>query len=80
MPYSLCYDHSIKIACSVIPSFVYKVVLVADGNFKADHVRQKSDGDVWLMDGAGMAPNGQEYYTFLASAVERYTVSWQCQS
>ena len=55
-------------------SFVYKLVLVADGNFKADHVRQQSDGDVWLVDGAGMSPNRQEYFTFLASAIERFTV------
>jgi len=32
-------------------------VLVADGNFKADHVRQKgSDDEFWLWDGAGMMP------------------------
>ena len=54
--------------------FVYWVVLVADRNFKADHVRQTSDGDVWLMDGAGMFPNHEEYFTFLASAIERFTV------
>ena len=44
--------------------FVYRVVLIADGNFKADHVWQTSDGDVWLMDGAGMLPNCKEYFTF----------------
>lgn len=47
---------------------------MADGNFKADHVRQKSDTDVWLMDGSGMAPNRDEYFTFLASAIEQFTV------
>jgi hypothetical protein len=48
---------------------------VADGNFKADHVRQKnSDGDVWLWDGAGMAPNQAEYGRFLQGAIERLTV------
>ena len=57
-----------------IPRFVFKLVLVADGNFKADHVRQHSDGDVWLIDGAGMSPNRDEYVTFLASAIERLTV------
>jgi len=56
------------------PRFVYKVVLVADGNFKADHVRQQSDRDVWLMDGAGVSPNHDKYFTFLASAIERFTV------
>jgi len=48
---------------------------VADGNFKADHVRQKnSDGDVWLWDGAGMAPNQAEYGRFLQGAIERLMV------
>lgn len=56
------------------PRFVYKVVLVADGNFKADHVRQKSNDDIWLMDGAGMAANRQQYWDFLATAIERLTV------
>jgi CxC2 like cysteine cluster associated with KDZ transposases len=60
--------------------FVFKLVLVADGNFKADHVRQKSDGDIWLMDGAGMAPNHKEYITFVASAIERFTVRTVCQT
>jgi hypothetical protein len=27
------------------------------------------------MDGAGMAPNRDEYFSFLAKAIERYTVS-----
>ena len=48
---------------------------MADGNFKADHVRQKnSDGDVWLWDGAGMAPNQAEYGRFLQGAIERLMV------
>jgi hypothetical protein len=54
--------------------FVFKLQLVADGNFKADHVRQKSDGDIWLINGGGMSPNREEYFTFLASALERFTV------
>ena len=49
-------------------------MLVADGNFKADHVRQQSDGDVWLLDGGGMSANREEYFSFLASAIERLTV------
>ena len=57
-------------------SFVYRRIFVADGNFKADHVRQKDrDGDIWLLDGAGMMPNRKEYSTFLKSAKERSTVS-----
>lgn len=50
-------------------------MFVADGNFKADHVRQKEpNGDVWLWDGAGMAPNQEEYSTYLQTAIERRTV------
>ena len=53
--------------------FVFKCVFMADGNFKADHVQQKnSDADIWLWDGAGMAPNQEQ---FLQAAVERLTVS-----
>lgn len=55
---------------------MYKRIFVADGNFKADHVRQKNeDGDVWLSEGSGMIPKREEYLTFLASAIERLTVS-----
>jgi hypothetical protein len=56
--------------------WVYKHIFVADGNFKADHVRQQiSAGDVWLSEGSGMMPHNREYMTFLASAIERLTVS-----
>jgi len=56
--------------------FVFKHVFVADGNFKADHVQQESsDADIWLWDGAGMAPNQAEYKQFLLDAIERLTVS-----
>jgi CxC2 like cysteine cluster associated with KDZ transposases len=56
--------------------WVYKRIFVADGNFKADHVRQKHEaGDVWLSEGSGMIPRRQEYLSFLASAIERLTVS-----
>lgn len=49
---------------------------MADGNFKADHVRQKNAaGDVWLSEGSGMIPKREEYLSFLASAIERLTVS-----
>jgi hypothetical protein len=51
---------------------------VADGNFKADHVRQlekNETDDVWLSEGSGMIPKRQEYFTFLATAIERLTVS-----
>src|SRR4029077_20265800 len=59
---------------TVAPRFVFKVVLVANGNFKANHVKQQSDNDVWLMDGAGMSPNCDEYFTFLASAIQQFIV------
>ena len=54
---------------------------VADGNFKADHVRQKrSAGDVWLSEGGGMMPLREHYNEFLQTAAERPTVScWFCQ-
>jgi hypothetical protein len=49
---------------------------VADGNFKADHVRQKNQvDDVWLSEGGGMIAKRDDYYTFLATAIERLTVS-----
>ncbi|KAF8164789.1 hypothetical protein B0H34DRAFT_670799 [Crassisporium funariophilum] len=44
-----------------------------DGNFKADHVRQKKDADVWLIDGGGMFPKRDHYFAFLARAIERFT-------
>jgi len=55
--------------------FVYRRVFVADGNFKADHVRQINPSkDVWLGEGAGMAPLRTEYMAFLETAKERRTV------
>lgn len=55
---------------------VFKRIFVADGNFKADHVRQKNEvDDVWLSEGSGMIPQRQEYLDFLATAIERLTVS-----
>jgi hypothetical protein len=49
---------------------------VADGNFKADHVRQKKEaGDVWLSEGSGMIPTRDDYLSFLATAIEKLTVS-----
>jgi hypothetical protein len=55
--------------------WVYKRIFVADGNFKADHVRQKtSAGDVWLSEGGGTIPKRDEYLLFLDSALERLTV------
>src|ERR1700742_1331607 len=56
-------------------TFVYRRVFVADGNFKADHVRQKNNVDVWLSEGGGMVPKCDEYETFLQQAFEFATVS-----
>ena len=53
---------------------MYKRILVADGNFKADHIRQKNEvDDVWLSEGSGMIPKREEYFSFLAKAIEMQT-------
>lgn len=55
---------------------MFKRIFVADGNFKADHVRLlKELEDIWLSEGCGMIPERQEYFSFLATAIERLTVS-----
>lgn len=56
--------------------WVYQRSFVADGNFKADHVRQKNPaGDIWLSEGGGMMSKRTDYDIFLQSALERSTVS-----
>lgn len=56
--------------------WVFKRILVGDGNFKADHVQQKNEaGDIWLSEGSGMIPRREEYLSFLSTAIERLTVS-----
>lgn len=54
------------------------MILVTDGNFKADHVQQKEpkEPDVWLSDGSGMQPNKEKYFEFLKHAFEMLTVSY----
>jgi hypothetical protein len=54
---------------------VYKRLFVADGNFKADHVRQKSISEMWLSEGGGMMSKRKDYEHFLVSAIEHRTVS-----
>lgn len=54
--------------------WVYRVVVAADGNFHADHVRQKKNDDFWLIDGGGMFPKRDDYFQFLADAIEKFTV------
>ena len=49
---------------------------MADGNFKADHIRQKTNADdIWLSEGGGMTPKRDEYENFLKTAIERRTAS-----
>lgn len=68
---------------SVLPVFstydphrwVYKRVFVADGNFKADHVRQdRAAADLWLSEAGGMDPDRAAYRSFLKTAIEHLTV------
>jgi len=54
--------------------WVFRVVVAADGNFHADHVRQKKNDDFWLIDGGGMFPKRDDYFSFLAEAIEKFTV------
>ncbi|KAF9553697.1 hypothetical protein CPC08DRAFT_727731 [Agrocybe pediades] len=56
--------------------WMYRHTYVADGNFKANHVRSlKPDSDVWLMDGTGMAPNRHDYAEYLLRAKNKNTAS-----
>jgi hypothetical protein len=56
---------------------VYRRFFVADGNFKADHVRQKNPAnDLWLSEGGGMMTKRAEYELFLENAQERVTVGY----
>ena len=44
---------------------------VADGNFKADHLKQKNDDtDVWLTDGEGFMTERSRYEAHLNAAKE----------
>lgn len=54
--------------------WVYTRFLVLDGNFKADHVRQKKNDDLWLCSGGGMFAKQEDYMDFLRTAKERRTV------
>ena len=56
--------------------WVYKRSYVADGNFKADHIRQPHiTEDIWLSEGGGMTSKRVDYEGFLRHAIERSTVS-----
>jgi hypothetical protein len=55
--------------------WVFRRVFTGDGNFTADHVRQKAPAnDIWLYDGLGMTARRVEYEEFLVSAWDRATV------
>jgi hypothetical protein len=41
----------------------------ADGNFKANHLKQKTD-DIWLTDGEAFMTNNARYDRHLAEAIE----------
>ena len=52
-------------------SRLYMRSFVADGNFSADHVKQKNvKDDVWLLDGPGMMTGQQKYAEHLKIATE----------
>ncbi|KAF8816556.1 hypothetical protein BYT27DRAFT_7220649 [Phlegmacium glaucopus] len=54
--------------------WVYRRFFVADGNFKADHVKNNNAApDLWLSDGGGMMTRRAEYKDFLRTATERLT-------
>lgn len=55
---------------------VYTRFFVADGNFKADHVRNpRAVEDVWLSEGGGMMSKRETYRRFLNEAKNIPTVS-----
>ena len=49
---------------------------VADGNFKANHLKQSNDeDDVWLTNGEAFMTNVARYHEHLAKAQETKTVN-----
>lgn len=65
----------IFVGADSIRRYVFQRVFVADGNFKADHVRAKTPSkDIWLSEGGGMAPRRDEYSSFLIGAMDTNTV------
>lgn len=56
-------------------SSVYMRSFVADGNVKADHLKQKTDDtDVWLTNGEGFMTQRDPYETHLSAAKESVQV------
>ena len=59
-----------NVVANMLVRWVYKRFFVADGNFKADHVRQKDSGsDVWLSEGGGMTARREAYEEFQRNAI-----------
>ena len=60
---------------------VYMRSFVTDGNFTADHVKQKCDSDdIWLLDGQGMMTAQGPFHEHLRIAEDSTTVchiQWQ---
>jgi hypothetical protein len=54
--------------------WVYTRFIVLDGNFKAGHVRQKENDDIWLLDGGGMFAKRTEFQNFYNAAHEKKAV------
>ena len=62
-------------AANISSSPVYMRSFVADGNFSADHVKQKCDSDdVWLLDGQGMMTARGPFLEHLRIAEDSTTV------
>jgi hypothetical protein len=56
-------------------SVLYTRSFVTDGNFSADHLKQKHpEDDIWLLQGQGMMTGTNRYKEHLKVAVEKYTV------
>lgn len=61
--------------------YVYQRMFVADGNFKADHVRAKTASqDVWLSEGGGFIPERQQYADFIKHAIEDKLTKAPCEN
>ncbi|KAJ8496102.1 hypothetical protein ONZ45_g12598 [Pleurotus djamor] len=60
--------------------WVYKRSIMADGNFKADHLRRvDGDGDEWLGEGTAMFAKREDYKRWLEKAIEKKT-NESCES
>ena len=59
----------------ILIRYVFQQVIVADGNFKANHVQAKTPSqDIWLSEGSGMIPTCKQYNVFLETAMEKWMV------